>query len=143
MRCRQDGCTRCHIVFKLLMYLAQHGVLASDLEHYDYLGRHDKVGHRVGAGQFDAGALKEGTFKRLVKQGVPIPTIAQFPNVTKPWIARFGLDDALFQALRQSLLSLDDSKALRALRKDGFLPGDDADYAGIRLAIEGNGRFFQ
>ncbi len=124
-------------------YLGQHGVLAADLGHYEYLGRHDKVGHAVGAGHFDAGALKEGTFKRLVKQGVPIRQIAQFPNVTKPWIARSGLDEHLFRAIQQSLLSLKDPKALKALKKDGFLPGDDADYSRIRFAIEGNGRFFR
>ncbi len=124
-------------------YLGQHGVLAADLGHYEYLGRHDKVGHAVGAGHFDAGALKEGTFKRLVKQGVPIRQIAQFPNVTKPWIARSGLEEHLFRAIQQSLLSLKDPKALKALKKDGFLPGDDADYRRIRSAIEGNGRFFR
>ncbi len=124
-------------------YLADNGVLAADLDHYEYLGRHDKVGHAVGLGQFDAGALKEGTFNRLVKQGVPIRKIAQFPNVTKPWIARSGLDDDLFLAIRGTLFGLDDPEALKALKKDGFLAGDDADYAGIRLAIEDNGRFFQ
>ena len=124
-------------------YLADHGVLAGHLSHYEYLGRHDTVGHAVGAGQFDAGALKEGTFKRLAKQGVPIRRIAQFPNVTKPWIARSGLDDDLFRGLRESLLSLDEPNALKALKKDGFLPGDDADYAAIRHAIESNERFFQ
>ncbi len=124
-------------------YLAEHGVLAADLKHYKYLGRHDLVGHAVGSGQFDAGALKEGTFRRLVKQGVPIRNIAEFPNVTKPWIARSGLDDGLVRAIRESLLSLDDPRALKALKKDGFLPGDDADYKPIRAAVENNGRFFR
>ncbi len=124
-------------------YLAEHGVLAADLAHYKYLGRHDLVGHAVGGAQFDAGALKEGTFRRLVKQGVPIRKIAEFPNVTKPWIARAGLDEDLVLAIRESLLSLDDPRALKALKKDGFLPGDDADYQRIRAAVENNGRFFR
>ncbi len=124
-------------------YLVDHGLMAANLGHYEYLGRHDKVGHAVGTGQFDAGALKEGTFKRLVKQGVPIRKIAEFPNVTKPWIARSGLEAGLVQVIRESLLSLDDPGALKALKKDGFLPGDDSDYARIRSAVENNGRFFR
>ncbi len=123
-------------------YLAEHGISSSDLAHYQYLGRHDKVGMAVGAGQFDAGALKESTFKKLVGQKIPIRAIASFPNVTKPWIARSGLSEPIYSALRQALLNMRDPIALKAVKKDGFLPGDETDFVTIRKAIEGNNAFF-
>lgn len=124
------------------LYLARAGVFARDLKRYEYLGRHDKVGAAVGAGLFDAGALKENTFAKLVAKGVPIRAIAKMPTVTKPWVARAGLEPRFKQALRQALLRLTDSRALAALRFDGFLVGDDSDYEPTRRAIEENPRFF-
>ncbi|OQX36959.1 MAG: hypothetical protein B0D91_07920 [Oceanospirillales bacterium LUC14_002_19_P2] len=58
-------------------YLSQHllsaeGIRADDLAGYEYLDRHDRVGAAVGAGQFDAGSLKESTFRKLQKKG-PFP----------------------------------------------------------------------
>ncbi|MES9870466.1 MAG: PhnD/SsuA/transferrin family substrate-binding protein, partial [Sedimenticola sp.] len=108
-----------------------------------YLGRHDKVGHAVGSMQYHAGALKESTFKKLVKKGVPIRALATFPNVTKPWVARAGLDKKIKEALSESLLSMDDPEALSALGKDGFVSGDDDDYAIIRSAMSENTLFFE
>ena len=123
--------------------LIRHGITAKDLAVYDYLGRHDKVGTAVARKQFDAGALKEGTFKKLVAKGVPIRAIASFPNVTKPWIARGGLAPKIFAALRAALLRMRDPAALKALKKDGFLEGGDDDYAVIREAMASNARFFE
>lgn len=123
--------------------LIRHGITAKDLAVYDYLGRHDKVGTAVARKQFDAGALKEGTFKKLVAKGVPIRAIASFPNVTKPWIARGGLAPKVFAALRAALLRMRDPAALKALKKDGFLEGSDDDYAVIREAMASNARFFE
>lgn len=51
------------------LLLVQHGIRADELLSYEYLGRHDRVGTAVGAGQFDAGALKESTFRKLKKKG--------------------------------------------------------------------------
>ena len=128
-------------------YLAQlalfrAGILAGQLERYEYLGRHDKVGRAVGSGLFDAGAVEETVFAKLVKQGVPLRAIAAFTAATKPWVARQGLDPRIKRALRQALLNLSDPPALRALRFDGFLAGDDSDFHDIRLAIQENARFF-
>ena len=67
-------------------HLFEQGVSASDLGYFEYLGRHDMVGTAVGAGEFDAGALKESTFNKLIEQGTPIRELARFPNVTKPWL---------------------------------------------------------
>lgn len=123
-------------------YLLEQGINAADLSKYDYLDRHDKVGTAVGLGEFDAGALKEGTFKKLVKNGIRIRELARFQNVTKPWIARSGLSTDVASELSRALLEMDDPDALKALGVDGFLEGSDADYAKIRAAIENNDRFF-
>ena len=123
------------------LLLLRHGVTASDLSDYQYLGRHDKVGAAVGAELYDAGALKESTFKKLVKNGTPIRVIATMPNVTKPWISRSHLSPRIAEALRFSLLQLTDKQALKFLGKDGFVEGDDSDYQMIRDAIMENPKF--
>ncbi|MGQ7846695.1 PhnD/SsuA/transferrin family substrate-binding protein [Granulosicoccus sp. 3-233] len=123
--------------------LEQADIRAGDLNRYEYLGRHDKVGTAVGAGSFDAGALNEKTFKKLVEAGEPIRELTRFPNVTKPWIARSGLDDEILAALRESLLEVKDQKTLAALKIDGFLEGSDDDYKVIRKAMDNNSIFFE
>lgn len=125
------------------LLLIESGVQASDLAAYEYLGRHDIVGEAVAAGLYDAGALKEGTFKKQVKAGKALRELARFPNVTKPWIARKGLPERQIQALRQGLLDMDEPKALSALKVSGFLPGLDSDYDTIRQSIARNAEFFQ
>jgi len=75
-------------------------------------------------------------------QGVPIRAIHTMRNATKAWVARAGLDTRIKQALMQALLSVDDDKALTALRFDGFLPGHDSDYDATREAITRNTEFF-
>ncbi len=123
-------------------FLFNHGIHSKDLSKFKYLGRHDKVGTAVGAGDYDAGALNESTFKKLIAAGEPIKELARFPNVTKPWIARNGLAPEVLQALQQSLYELKDPKTLKSLKADGFLPGTDLEYETVRLAMEGNQQFF-
>lgn len=124
-------------------YLADHHIFASDLAKFDYLGRHDAVGAAVAAGRYDAGALKESTFNKLRNKGVLLREIARFPNVTKPWVAKAGLDDEIFQALSALLIASNESNALykNSLSKNGFLAGDDSDYDIIRKSMKDN-RFF-
>lgn len=124
-------------------YLMSHGIHSSSLSRFDYLDRHDKVGTAVGSKQFDAGALNEGTFKKLLSKNVPIREIARFPNIQKPWIARSGLSDELYDSIRETLLEMKDANALASLKKDGFVPGEDEDFAAIRDAIDNNALFFQ
>lgn len=124
------------------LYLAEHGVTAKDLGEYAYLDRHDMVGSAVAAGNYDAGALKESTFEKLKSNGKNLRVLATFPNVTKPWIARAGLNQTLLEQLRQALLEMHDPAVFNSLKKDGFLPAEDSDYDRIRQAIERNGRFF-
>ncbi len=122
--------------------LMRAGLYARDLARYEYLGRHDKVGRAIGSGLFDAGALEETTFQKLVDKGVPIRALAKFSNSTRPWVARSGLDPRVRDALRQALLNVDDRAALRALRFDGFFEGSDQDYEPTRDAIRANPQFF-
>lgn len=122
--------------------LLRAGIYAKDLKRYEYLGRHDKVGMAVGARLFDAGALEETTFAKLVSRGVPIRALAKYSNATRPWVVRADLDDRLYAALRRTLLKIHNKKALKALRFDGFLPGDDSDYEPTRVAIRENSLFF-
>lgn len=123
-------------------YLADNGVGAKDFSHFEYLGRHDIVGTKVGSGEFTAGALNESTFRKLLSKGEKIRELARFTNVTKPWIARSGLNSDVFEALQLCLLELTDEESLQRLKIDGFLKGADLDYEVIRTAIEGNDRFF-
>jgi len=125
------------------LYLQQNGIRANDLSKYEYLGRHDKVGTAVGAGDFAAGALNESTFKKLIDAGEPLRAVAKFPNVTKPWIARSGLDPVIYEALQLSLLEIRNERALKGLKIHGFLKGDDRDYAVIREAMDFNSLFFE
>ena len=123
-------------------YLAKHGIYAKDLATYRYLGRHDKVGSLVALGLFDAGALKSSTYKKLLAKGAPLRKLAEFDNVTKPWVARAKLAPSVKTALRRVLLNIKDTQILKPLKKDGFLPATHRDYKPIHTAIEQNSAFF-
>jgi len=121
-------------------YLAQDqmlavGITASDLAGFDYLQRHDRVGTAVGQGRFDAGALKQSTFLKLRKKGVPIQVLAEFSNVTKPWLFRAGLPDRFVSVLRAELIEQGDGTAISDFAKSGFVVGSDADYKFVRDAM--------
>jgi phosphonate transport system substrate-binding protein len=119
--------------------LVEAGIRSADLSRYGYLGRHDKVALAVAVGNYDAGVVKENTFKKYA-ESKGLKKIAQFPNVTKPWVMRAGFDDNLFAILRQALLELKEKKTLKALKQDGFLVAEDSDYdfvrQGMRLSEE-------
>ena len=125
------------------LYLLRNGIRAEDLGSFDYLGRHDAVGAAVGGGRFDAGALKESTYVKQVKDGIPLRTIAHVPNVTKPWIARGKLPAQIKLELRRALLSVTDKSALREFQADGMVEGSDEDYAFIRESMLNNYAFFR
>ncbi len=122
--------------------LTKQNIYASDLSHYDYLGRHDSVASAVGAGRFDAGALKESTFNKMKAKGVKIRELARFPNVTKPWIAKPQLNKRVALAIKTALLELNDPAVLTTIKKDGFIEAYDSDYEIIRQAIYDNRHFF-
>ena len=124
-------------------YLWENGINSSNLSRFDYLERHDRVGTAVDLKQFDAGALKESTFNKLVENGDQIRSIAKFPNVQKPWVASSDLPEETSEAINQALLNINDAEALDSLGIDGFVNGSDEDYQKIRKAIEENEQFFQ
>lgn len=124
-------------------YLLKQGITSSTLSNFSYLGRHDKVGGAVAIGQFDGGAIKESTFKKLVAKGEPLRSIAVFPNVTKPWVARAGLPQKIRDTLQEVLLSLERTPGLKQLKKEGFLPGSDSDFSIVRQTMADNPKFFR
>jgi len=123
-------------------YLVENGIGADDLSRFSYLGRHDRVGHAVAAGKYDAGALKEGTFNKLVKKGLKIRSIATFPNVNKAWVASNQLDADLYHELQSVMLSLKDESLFKPFSRKRFVAGHKDDYDAIRDAIKNNNRFF-
>ena len=94
-------------------YLSKNYIHARDLSKFNYFKNHDKVGAMVALGIFDAGALKNSTFKKLQKKGAKLRKLAEFDNITKPWVARAGLDQSIVLALRKTLLSIKNHKALK------------------------------
>lgn len=124
-------------------FLAQSGITASDLKSFEYLGRHDRVATAVAAGQFDAGALEETIFNKLVNEGLALRPLASYRDLTKAWVTRVGLDPQITARLREALVAMRDPAALKALRFDGFTAASDSDYDPTRAAIKENARFFQ
>jgi len=110
--------------------LVDQGIHAKDLARFAYLDRHDKVAKAVEIGDFDAGSVKTETYKAF-PAGV-LRVLAEFDNVTKPWVTRAGIDPRVRDAIRQALLALDDKQALEELGVTGFAPTSDEEYRCIR-----------
>ena len=123
-------------------YLLKNGIKAKNIFSFDYLGRHDKVGYAVAQKKYDAGALKKSTLNKLVRKGLPLKAIASFENITKPWVAREGLNEKVFLALQTTLLNLKDKQILKSIKKDGFTSSSLEDYKTIQSAIKNNKEFF-
>jgi phosphonate transport system substrate-binding protein len=127
-------------------YLAQAqlfkaGITGNDLSNFAYLGRHDRVGAAVANQSFDAGALKESTFKKIQAKNSAIKALYTFDNVTKPWIASSNISPLVLNALSKVILEVDDPAVLKNISKSGFLAGDDQDYDTIRAAIARSSQF--
>ncbi len=125
------------------LYLVENGITAKDLSGYDYLERHDRVGAAVAAGDYDAGALNERTFRKMVETGSPLRALAYFPIDGRPWVARADLPAKVKAALAKALLEEKDPKVLAAVGEEGltFLAGGDDDYTSTRKAVKENKRF--
>jgi len=111
--------------------MIKSGIYENDLSQSAFLQRHDRVFKAVVLGDYDAGAIKESTYIRYNKDNI-LRVIHSFENVTKPWVARADLNPEVVNAIRHSLLSLDDKAALKALKVSGFLPTDDDEYKFVR-----------
>ena len=123
-------------------FLLKNGIGAKDLSRYEYLGRHDIVGVKVGVGDFAAGAMSEATFRKLLLDGEKIRELARFPIVSKPWVTRAGIDPAIYSALKISLLEMSNAKALEPLEINGFVNGTNEDYRVVANAMSQNHQFF-
>lgn len=124
--------------FLVQEHLLKAGLHGSDLGRFEYLDRHDKVAAAVLAGDFDAGAVKESNLDESKGQ---LRALVTFPNVTKPWVAREGLDAGVLAALHDSLLSLKDPAALKPLKVSGFADATDAEYDVVRQSMRAADQF--
>jgi phosphonate transport system substrate-binding protein len=111
--------------------LVKAGICGDDLEAYDYLGRHDKVVKAILLKDYEVGSAKESTFNKYNTKD-ELRVIRRFDNVTKPWIAREGLDPAVTRALKETLLSLTDAEILSGAKISSFVDAVDLDYQIIR-----------
>jgi len=128
--------------FMAQRFLLKNGIAAKDLSRYEYLGRHDIVGVKVGVGDFAAGAMSEATFRKLLSDGEKIRELARFPIVSKPWVTRAGIDPTIYSALKISLLEMSNANALEPLGINGFVKGTNEDYRVIANAMSQNHLFF-
>lgn len=121
--------------------LVKKGIFHTDFKSTEYLGRHDKVALAVIAGEYDLGVVKKGTFEKYKDKG--LINLEDFANVTKPWIAKEGMDPKDYTALKKALLAIKDgSPALENLKINGFVDGSDTDYAPIRKGMELSEKFW-
>jgi len=115
-------------------HMINNGIKATDLRLFKFLGRHDKVALAVAAGDYDAGVVKENTFKKYAeKKG--LKQIGEFTNVTKPWLVRADFDPLLYNHLKNGLLAVTNDKILKGLKQNGFLPATDQDYDFVRKGM--------
>ena len=118
-------------------HLVQNGITGKDLSDYQFLGRHDTVVKAVEIGDFDAGSVMQQTFDKANAKGT-LRVLDSFDNVTKPWVARKGLDKTALEAIQAGLYSLKDPAVLKELKISGFVPTSDEEYRmvreGMRLA---------
>ncbi|MCC6407769.1 MAG: phosphate/phosphite/phosphonate ABC transporter substrate-binding protein [Planctomycetes bacterium] len=115
--------------------MVKAGLHATDLSSATYLERHDQVAAAVEHGDFDAGAVKISTFEKANAKNT-LRVILTFDNVTKPVIARQGLDPAVFAAIQQSLFELEDPQLFTDLKISGFTAATDGDYQFVREAMK-------
>jgi phosphonate transport system substrate-binding protein len=111
--------------------MVKAGIHATDLANSKYFERHDQVADVVAHGDFDAGAVKLSTFTKANAKN-QLRSILTFENVTKPVVARQGLEKEVFAAIQKSLFALDDPTLFVDLKISGFIATSDAEYEFVR-----------
>lgn len=111
--------------------LFKAGITSADLAGYKYLGRHDLVATAVELGDYDAGSVMQSVFDKVNARG-NLRVLMDFDNVTKPWVARKGLDKAIFEAIQGALYSIKDPAIMKELKISGFVPSSDDEYQMVR-----------
>jgi ABC-type phosphate/phosphonate transport system substrate-binding protein len=89
--------------------------------------------HQLTQGYLDFASLNNGAYL-ISKLSTPDLRIlaaqnAMDSNTLTPWVARSGLPDSIFMALRESLFNIRNSKVLTSLRAFEFVQGHDSQYA--------------
>ncbi|OSM01353.1 putative phosphonate ABC transporter periplasmic phosphonate-binding protein [Magnetofaba australis IT-1] len=104
--------TMSHLLPRLMMRHA--GVTQERLAGHAFLGSHVNVALAVLAGDFDAGAMKEGVFDRFRGRG--LREVARTERTPEHlFVARAGLPEALIEKLRTSFFALSESERGRAI----------------------------
>lgn len=111
-----------------------------------FSGSHDQTAKLVEAGSFDAGALNETVWDRLVSDGEVDTEAVRVVERTPPyvdyhWVANPAIDerygDGTVDALQQALLEMDErggeqaQEALELFETEEFIATQDDDYATI------------
>ena len=120
--------------------LVKAGITSGDLASYQYLGRHDTVVKAVEVGDFDAGSAMLSTLEKMNTKG-ELRVVATFDNVTKPWVARKGLDASTIESIQQSLCGVQDAAILKDLKISGFVPTSEKEYDFVRDGMKLAERF--
>jgi phosphonate transport system substrate-binding protein len=120
--------------------LVKAGITSSDLAGYQYLGRHDTVVRAVEVGDFDAGSAMLSTVEKSNAKD-QFRIIATFDNVTKPWVARKGLERPTVEAIEHSLCAIQDPAILKDLKISGFVPTSEKEYEFVREGMKIAERF--
>jgi phosphonate transport system substrate-binding protein len=120
--------------------LVKAGITSGDLGGYKYLGRHDTVVKAVEVGDFDAGSAMLSSVESSNAKG-QFRIIAKFDNVTKPWVARKGLERSTVEAIEQGLCSIQDQALLKELKITGFVPTSEKEFDFVREGMKLAERF--
>lgn len=115
--------------------MVKAGLRESDFSNIKYMERHDQVADAVAHGDFDAGAVKFSTFQKANAKGA-LRALLMFDNVTKPVVARQGLDKDVFNAIQKGLYELKDASLFTDLKISGFMSTSDAEYEFVREGMK-------
>ncbi len=117
-------------------YLAELGLHARDFSNFatNYLRNHADVTAAVRRGEFEVGAAKES----YVKDDPALKILGSYPNIGMPWITKTNLSAEITDAIRRSLLPLQDTNVFNKLEDQviGFEDKQDADYNELRGKME-------
>lgn len=115
--------------------LRHEGVLAN-LADYHFLNKHDRVAKHVILGAYAAGAVKESVYEKYKKY---LKVIARSePVLDFVMVCRQDLEPEVKVKLRRTLLGLQDTRALQALKgsASGFVAMEASAYDGIGEIVE-------
>nr|WP_320191537.1 phosphate/phosphite/phosphonate ABC transporter substrate-binding protein [uncultured Desulfobacter sp.] len=121
--------------------LHTHKVL-SELEDYNFLGKHDRVAKHVILGKYDAGGIKESVYFQYQNYLKILHKSDPFYDFVV--VVRKDFDPRLKRLLETALLNLKDPSVLSAFKPGatGFIKGQESNYEDIALIIEAVDRLY-